>query len=542
MPEIPDYIVVGSGPSGAQAAQTLIEAGFSVNMLDVGFSNTKYEDLLPDEDFASIRQLEKDQHRYLLGDHYESVQWGKVQTGAQLTPARRHLVKMVDTLTPLLSATFKPMESFAYGGLGAAWGIGCCVFSDAELEKAGLDVAQMYEGYRTVARRIGITGSTDDTQAYTLSRLQDFQNEYAIDENSKSLLEKYQQKKRLLNKNGFFMGKPSIALLTEDRDGRKATSYKDMDFYSDKHKSAYRPWITVEELKKNPNFTYTNNNLVLKFKERDETVEVSTIDITDKTRNTFSCKKLIIAGGVMGTARIVLRSLGKYNTKIPLLCNPYRYAPCIQWSRLGKVDQKERNSFVQLVMFHDADGKNENVAMASLYSYRSLMLFRLIKEVPLNIRAAGKLMRYLSPAITILGIHLPDNPDDKKYLQLAKSDNGYSGDVLKAEYSLSKDETAAIKSRLKKFTSSMATLNCTLLKMINPGHGSSIHYAGSLPFSDEEKRLTLQKNGRLSTTSNVYVADSSGFKYLPAKGITFSLMANAHNVAVNSINDQPHAR
>jgi hypothetical protein len=37
----------------------------------------------------------------------------------------------------------------------------------------------------------------------------------------------------------------------------------------------------------------------------------------------------------------------------------------------------------------------------------------------------------------------------------------------------------------------------------------------------------------LHGTRNVYVADGSGFKYLPAKGITFSLMANAHVTAEN---------
>jgi len=69
------------------------------------------------------------------------------------------------------------------------------------------------------------------------------------------------------------------------------------------------------------------------------------------------------------------------------------------------------------------------------------------------------------------------------------------------------------------------------LKRINPGYGASVHYAGTLPFSNEEKPFTLARNGRLHGTKHVFVADSSGFEYLPSRGVTFTLLANAHNVA-----------
>ena len=47
--------------------------------------------------------------------------------------------------------------------------------------------------------------------------------------------------------------------------------------------------------------------------------------------------------------------------------------------------------------------------------------------------------------------------------------------------------------------------------------------------------MELRQNGRLKGTSRVMVADGSGLTYLPAKGLTLSLMANAHNVAMNAI-------
>jgi hypothetical protein len=81
----------------------------------------------------------------------------------------------------------------------------------------------------------------------------------------------------------------------------------------------------------------------------------------------------------------------------------------------------------------------------------------------------------------------------------------------------------------------MSKLGAYPVKMIDPGMGSSIHYSGVLPFEKEEKPFSLSPDGKLHVTKNIFVADGSGFRFLPAKGLTLSLMANAHNVAQNAL-------
>ena len=81
----------------------------------------------------------------------------------------------------------------------------------------------------------------------------------------------------------------------------------------------------------------------------------------------------------------------------------------------------------------------------------------------------------------------------------------------------------------------MRQLGALPIKRIRPPIGASIHYAGTLPFSQEAAPLHLDPSGRLHGTHRVYVADSSGFGYLPAKGLTLSIMANAHDVARTAV-------
>ena len=74
-------------------------------------------------------------------------------------------------------------------------------------------------------------------------------------------------------------------------------------------------------------------------------------------------------------------------------------------------------------------------------------------------------------------------------------------------------------------------LGCLPLKTIRPGHGASLHYAGTFPMLPGcDDPLTCDGDGRLRATRAVYLADGSIFPWIPPKGLTFNLMAHADRV------------
>ncbi|HTL81174.1 MAG TPA: GMC oxidoreductase [Bacteroidia bacterium] len=530
--EIHDIIIVGSGCTGAMAAQTLVEKGERVLMIDGGITEDHYQELQPKKNFSDIRKEDQQQSEYFLGDHFESIPENSLGTGAQLTPARQFLIAETEKYLPLISESFQPMESLALGGLGGGWGLGCCVFSENELKQAGLDPSAMKNAYQVIADRIGICSEKDDARKFTGAYLEGLQTPPSPGETAKVLLNNYSAKKSTLNQSGFFLGRPALALLTSDRNGRKATALRDMDFYDDSDRSAYRPAFTIDELKKKNNFQYEGGWLVTKFEEKENAIEVTAIRIGTNEERMFFCRRLILAPGVLGTARIVLRSVkGGMNAKLPLLCNPYTYLPCVVTSRLGKTFPQNESGFAQLSLFHDADGTESDIAMASLYTYRSLLLFRLLRETPLNFRDGRIFMKHLLPALLIAGIHHPEKMNGKNSVQLSSDPSSITGDKLKCDYVNAFDEKVI--AREKKFRSALKKLGARALKTVHPAIGASIHYAGVLPFGETGNAFHLHPSGRLHGTKNVFVADGSGFSFLPAKGLTLSLMANAHNVAQN---------
>lgn len=140
-------------------------------------------------------------------------------------------------------------------------------------------------------------------------------------------------------------------------------------------------------------------------------------------------------------------------------------------------------------------------------------------------------MRFLLSGITIAGIHHSERGGEGRSLWLAPDMNSPTGDVLHATYVRDEAEEKKSKWRNKRFLNFFRAQSHYPIKQINLGMGASIHYAGVLPVSEEERPLHTSQEGRLYGTRRVWVGDASAFRYLPAKGISFTLMANAHRVA-----------
>lgn len=535
---IHDYIVVGSGCSGAIAAQTLVDGGAKVAMLDVGIKQDGQFNI-PNKNYVTLRKTDPKQYRYFIGENAEGVNWGRVGTGAQITPPRKYILNKVNHYTPVQSSTFSNFESLGYGGMGIGWGMQSWEYNKDDLKAAGLDVARMSEAYAYLAHKVGVSASANDATKLTIHNLKPYQPAPKLDRNNNYILKKYQAHKKRFNKRGVILGQTPLSILTKDKGARKKYAYSGMDFYADQGKSAWRPWITVDQLKKKSNFTYIDGYLVLRFVEKKEVTEVHCLEVRTNKTVIFRCRKLILACGTLGSARIVLRSSKKTGVKLPLLSNPYTYIPCVQPRMMGKAVETKKLSFAQLSVFLDKVNLGAQASMASLHSYQSLMLFRVIPQIPLNFVDARILMRYLSSGLIVLGVYHPDVQSKNKYVELVPDAKSPTGDKLKVKYVLSDKEKTEFKAREKKLMKAMRKLGTYPLKRINPGFGSGIHYAGTIPFSNKEQPFTLANSGRLHMTKRVYVADSSGFTFLPSQGLTFSIMANAHAVA-KGILDEEH--
>jgi choline dehydrogenase-like flavoprotein len=533
---IDDVLIVGSGASAVHAAYPLVEARLSVSMLDFGNEDRIYGPLIPDASFLEARKTDWKQHRYFLGDRFEGIPFGSVRVGSQLTPPRQYITKDTQTLLPFESKTFSPMESLAMGGLASGWGAGSAAFSEADLKDFPVSLKDLAAHYEKVAERIGISGARDDLLPYygdCKSMMPPLRN----DKNALMLLDRYHRKRNKLNAAGFFMGQSRLAALTQSYRGRGPDRYLDMSFWGDADRSIWRPRYTLKELQALPNFSYHPSLLVQHFKEHDDgTVEVFSRNSETGREDSHRARKLILTAGVLGTTRIVLRSLNKYNVKVPFVCNPYLYVPMLNLGMLGQLPSEEKHSLGQLCVIYDPMEPGQAQIHAHVHSYRSLLNFKVIKEMPLPYREGIRIMKMLVSSLAILAIDHEDRPTADKYCVLHEGRLN-SPDRLEIGYVLSKEVERRQRRYEKAVIRQFLRLGCIPLKTVRPAYGASLHYGGTFPMRREDKELTTDINGRLRGTRSVYLADSSCFPYLPAKGMTFTMMANANRIGENLVKE-----
>ena len=348
------------------------------------------------------------------------------------------------------------------------------------------------------------------------------------------ILRRYLAKEERYKASGIYLGQSLLAMLSQNLGDRQANPQTDMDFWADAGRSVYRPRYTIEKLKACPNFTHLTGRLAQRFRPGQDGVTLECRNLESGAGEAITARKLLLAAGAINSGRLALASFGDYQSRLPILCNPNHWVAAVNLSMLGKPARDRRHSLSQLTVLMRAESDGPDYVLAQIYSYRSLLLFRLLKDIPLPPRQGLLFLRLLATAFTCVNIHFPDRPSADRWIQLEARD---SGDVLRASTSYSAEETAWIQRHEGRMLRFLAGLRCIPMGVNRPLHGASIHYAGTLPYSVEERPYTTAPDGRLRQAPNVYVADGASWRFMPAKGLTLTLMANARRVAAQALRD-----
>jgi choline dehydrogenase-like flavoprotein len=522
---VTDVLVVGSGPGGVNAAAPLVEAGRRVVLVDYGNVDRHYAPLIPHRDFTALRRSDTAQHRYFLGDRFEGIPFGPVRVGAQLTPPRMYVMADAAERQPVDAHGFAASMSLGRGGLGAAWSAGVFPFTDDELADMGTSVAALRAHYDRVAERIGVCGTRDDLEV-SFPSSPSMMPAFDLDSNAETVLARYAHRREAMHAAGLVLGRARLAVATRRHRERGPEEYLDLSYWADPDGSVYRAQWTLDELLRAPNFTYLDRRFVQDFAEEGERVRLRITHADTGVDEVLEARALVLAAGTLGTVRIVLRSLGRYDTRVPLLCNAYAYVPTLNLGMLARPARDRRCSLAQLTAVLRIPGPPGRIVQAQVFSYRSLLTFKLMKELPLAYRESRRLLQVLMPKFAILGIHHVDRPAPGKYCVLHRG----APDRLEIVYRPADEEERMHEADRRMLLRLFRRLGCLPLKTIRPGHGSSLHYAGTFPITAEERELTCDLDSRLRGTRAVYLADGSIFPWIPPKGLTFNLMVNADRV------------
>jgi choline dehydrogenase-like flavoprotein len=509
-----DAIVVGSGAAGTWAAWAL--RGTRTLVLDVGHrpSATSLEGNL--YDLRKQRPLFEE----MIGPRYESLndlENPKLSPRVK-SPLQRHVIERPATAPAIRSRTFEALVSYAEGGLANAWGAHVYRFFKDDLTDFPVAEQDLAPYYDTLTREIGISGAADDLTRFhgpatgLLPPLE-------LSAIGTQVMQRYAASAARFHRAGVFLGRPRLAVLSIDRDDRTACAYENLEFFKPRIPAIYTPAFTLRSMVARREIEYAPGHLVERFQERDDAVEVYARD--DRGNGaTFRARRLILCLGALNTARLVLASGDDRDTRLPILENPCSFTPLVMVGRIGMPLEK-RSFYAQVNLFYAGPLSTEPL-VGMIYGVDGLLRSDMLFQFPLAARGCLTGARYVLPAMAVLQVFYPDDPDPANTLRLDAN-----GDLV-IDYE--PRALGAVERHLIRVLKTAGLRSSP--RLIRAGWpGASVHYAGSLPMRERPARkYETDPLGRLAGHRRVHVGDSATFPRLPAKNLTFTIMANAMRI------------
>lgn len=513
-----DAVIVGSGPAGAFSAYGL--QGRNVLVLDVGYRPPEIPDL--QGNLYALRQQREDLFEELIGSGFEGLHnVYKRNISLKLkSPYMSYIVRNWAELMPVESRNFEAVASFALGGLANAWGAGVFRFTTKDLEGFPINVADLEPFYDEISNHMGISGANDDLAPY-FGAEPHLLPPMRLTNLASDMLNRFRIRKAGFERQGITIGRPRLAVLTEPHNGRAAYQYDNLEFYRPYNPAIYNPAFTIDELAARNQVTLRTGYLVCEYKEQASGIEVTARNLSTGSYETFLGRNLILAAGTLGTSKIVLQANRDHESRLPILDNPMACIPLFRLSRIGAALEIYDSALGQLnLIYQDAD--SPGLLQGTIYGTTGPLRSDVLFQFPLSIWANLTWARYLSPAMALLMLFYPGSGGSSNYIRL-KPDG-----TLDINYEWKSNQVA--ERRLIRAFRRIGYLGAAALCQY-PAMGSSLHYAGTLPMKANAGRYQTGADGRLHGTRAVYIADGACFSELPAKNLTFTIMANALRIA-----------
>lgn len=228
-------------------------------------------------------------------------------------------------------------------------------------------------------------------------------------------------------------------------------------------------------------------------------------------------RKLALGAGAFNTGRIVLASNHDYETRLPILDNPMAFVPFFQLRRIGAREEETGTSLAQLNLILRDEASGE-LLQGSFYGASGPLRSDVLFSLPLPVRAAMTWTKFLTPATGSAILFYPGVESAGNYFRLRPS-----GEL---EVNFEPLPPQAGEAQLIRLLRTLGCV-CSANLIQRPPMGAALHYAGALPMAVNPARYQTGPDGRLAGTHNVHIVDGACISRLPAKNLTFTIMANA---------------
>jgi choline dehydrogenase-like flavoprotein len=245
-------------------------------------------------------------------------------------------------------------------------------------------------------------------------------------------------------------------------------------------------------------------------------------------------ERLALGSGTLSTAKIFLeswrRATGERARLTGLMDNRQVLVPFLSWRMIRRRHDPRTYQYHQLALGLEGTEPRDYVH-ALVTTLKTASIHPIVQSVPLDVRTGLRVFRDVHAALGLVNVNFPDRRRRTCWVELA--DGPERGFPLVVHYEPPTGERALLGRTLARVRRALGALGAVVppgLTHVRP-MGASVHYAGTLPMTAEPRPFTTTPHGASRDFAGLDLVDGSTFPFLPAKNLTFTLMANATRIA-----------
>jgi choline dehydrogenase-like flavoprotein len=518
-------LVIGSGPAGIAAAFALLDRGQPVTLIDAGVALETHRQTALDRLRAQIPSAWDPEDLALFRENRSADTGGiplKRAYGSDYAfrGAERYFAPGSDR--------FRLLMSFAKGGLSTVWGGAVLPYSQAELSDWPVSASELAPHYQKVLARIPFSARHDalERQFPLYAEPSGFLN---LSRQAGAFLADLQPYAQALAQAGLIFGAARLAVGT--RDGSPDCVYCGMCLYGCPYGLIYNAAQTLPQLTQDTRFSYRSGIVIDQIVETAGGVELSG-HAANGTAVKLAGARVFLGGGVLSSARILLRSGLPPSATLRAQTSQHFILPLLRWRATAQVSQESLHTLAQAFLeYLDTESVQNNVHM-QIYSYNDLYAQAIAGRFGRFARGLSGLLerRLLSRLLIVQGyLHSAYSPR----LEIRLDADGERLRVVPRLHQESRPRVRRAALRLARQSRRLRAV--PLLPMLHTsGPGEGAHLGGTFPMRRQPAALESNVLGVPTGFRRTHLIDASGFPDIPPTTITLTIMANAHRIATHA--------
>jgi hypothetical protein len=391
------------------------------------------------------------------------------------------------------------------GGNGAIWGAAISMFTEKEFGLPKKNYLELKNAYKNISSyfsfQINIDSKRKKSPILILSNI-----------------------KKLMNKNkkkiNFNINHPSLAINLKNNSKEKY-DYNIGSILNDHNPGIFNTKFEVEKIKNSQNITFKNMHFLDSFTFENDVFNIKVKDLKNKNTISFKSKKLTLATGAIASPILVANFLNK-SIRTRLQHNPTYFFSFLSFD---KYFWKIKEIFVKL---SNAEYQIKDKYFGNIFGqiYPCLIISnQILKEkFPFFKFFPSYFLSFLKKQVCLSTIYL-DGLFSSTYMLINKNKVTIQSENNKTQSDYFKKINKIAKCYFK------FVLPYTSVMVEN---GTDAHYGCTIPYSDKNIEFTTDEYGKIKNINqNLTIIDGSVLKNLPAKPLTFTIMANAYRIGKN---------